>query len=1562
MHEATGREAWQTLGLTIVVALALSGCSGGGGIGSSQMQRQVEAATAARRKAAQARPAQAPATQGPPGSHTSKLQKKARKARPDDQATAIQMAIAEQGIISGKLPPELGKTDDAPPETVSKPDATPQTASKPGPATGAKAKKKKAVTATASAEKPKKSLHRADPARQTALSSDGSLLAIDGEDGSVRLLDVKGGSAIAAWPGQEVTRSALAIDPELRLVAAASADGPITLFWYGGKVQEGLDYFARSHDDNVDPTLRGHRGRVRALGIDRDGRHVISAGEDATVRVWRISREGPRAVAVGQASCVPAVGPGGKIAVATADHAVEMLEIEDARRSRRLERHKAPVTAIAFGHAKDLDVLVSADEKGRIHVWDFQTDRNQEFVGHATGVTALAFDETRGRIISTASDGSLRIAEYPASQSQLLANLSGSPSSLALTADQQYVALNVGTASVSVIPLAGDAGPASFPLRGENFTACAVARDGEVVLSGTATGSVVCQSRRDGTTVAEFSGARGAVYSLAVHPDGQRFAWSGDDGAIRIARLPGEEQRRPTDEAQAPIEAHAGPVRCLAFTPDGQMLISAGGDNMVRLWNLASRDEIDSFSTAGIEPTAVCGTRNGSAVVVACGKKTVLAWKRDAHKPASKLPIRGEVRSVALAPTGTLAVSMAEGDIQLWDFDRQLEIERLTGHTGPVDHVVFAGDTRLVSAGADKAVRLWSLSRTQIVQAHRGAVRGLAVSQDNGRIVTGGDDRRLRVWSPDGDLIRDDDLRLRITGFALHPRRAQVAFQTDDPFKSTEVIRWSLDEAAALEPLHTPSAVKAVAYSSDGKRLAVAGTDDTVRIYDSQGGTLLEEVAAVTSWATVRFTTGGEQLIGTETDDVVRTYPLRLHRCFKLGSPATCAAISPDREFVLAGGQDGDVRLWSVHSDILRQQMQGHADAITAVSFAGDGKTAFSADQGGAVRVWSLDNRRPPDQPTTTDRVLDHPGAVRALEPSTSGATLVSGCDDGMARVWDVGEAKTKESYAGQALPVVAVQLVDIGRSLLACNGNGIVNLWKRPTDAEVAKGASRQVELASAKSLDLSAVATAPPADDRTKIGETPQVAASEHLLRTAHIPAERDVWRKKIQATAVAPPKPADRPKASAKMIPRGHVPLSEIGKGDPWDLSPTAELKTNFLFDGTANLQIEMAISSQDDLVAAALKSDSPGSKSRMCVWDVATGVELRRWEAVRAGRWHAIHFAGSNDAFVYTLPDSSAFELATGKASHFADGCLALPLPNHDEVLFGLSTSPVAASQLLAQIDGGRFHKEWSGLLGYETLVTALACSPDGHWAAVGVRERLRHKLILFDLREMSVSSVLEEAPHAKPWSTEGPVGISDAIFSPDGKRLFWHGQYGAEDFRATTAVATTTGFNVSEKSIAKLKQPIVTNHVIGYVTGELDTIYLGTKTGLVLCEGKTGKITAEIKLAQMHGGQPEGDEKQGAEKQGAEAPASRVRYVVSTDGAWMASADDGGKVVLWDLTTPRRPCNTFAAHTGPVVGLRFSLDNHWLVTAGEENRLRVWSLAELQQRRQRQTARKAAARP
>jgi WD40 repeat protein len=196
--------------------------------------------------------------------------------------------------------------------------------------------------------------------------------------------------------------------------------------------------------------------------------------------------------------------------------------------------------------------------------------------------------------------------------------------------------------------------------------------------------------------------------------------------------------------------------------------------------------------------------------------------------------------------------------------------------------------------------------------------------------------------------------------------------------------------------------------------------------------------------------------------------------------------------------------------------------------------------------------------------------------------------------------------------------------------------------------------------------------------------------------------------------------------------------------------------------------------------------------------------------------------------------------------------------------------------------------------------------------------------------MKIANVLDEAPHAKPWLEEGPLGISDIQFSPDNKRLFWHGQYGKEDFRATSALNTGNGFKIAENTIAKFKEPLAINHVLGCVAGASDTLYCGTSSGLRMYDGKSGKPGGEINLS--------------------EAQAGQVQYVVSPDGAWVASADEEGQVNVWDMTFLKRPCHVFSAHKGPVVGLSFSADGHWLATAGEENRVHLWKLTELQDRR------------
>jgi WD40 repeat protein len=69
-----------------------------------------------------------------------------------------------------------------------------------------------------------------------------------------------------------------------------------------------------------------------------------------------------------------------------------------------------------------------------------------------------------------------------------------------------------------------------------------------------------------------------------------------------------------------------------------------------------------------------------------------------------------------------------------------------------------------------------------------------------------------------------------------------------------------------------------------------------------------------------------------------------------------------------------------------------------------------------------------------------------------------------------------------------------------------------------------------------------------------------------------------------------------------------------------------------------------------------------------------------------------------------------------------------------------------------------------------------------------------------------------------------------------------------------------------------------------------------------------------------------------------------RVAVSPDNHWLAVGDNAGKVQLHDLTT-NKVTQTLAAHTGPVTGLAFSLDNATLYTAGSDKQLRAYKVAD-----------------
>ena len=84
------------------------------------------------------------------------------------------------------------------------------------------------------------------------------------------------------------------------------------------------------------------------------------------------------------------------------------------------------------------------------------------------------------------------------------------------------------------------------------------------------------------------------------------------------------------------------------------------------------------------------------------------------------------------------------------DVDSIRLLKTLKGHKGSVNSVAISSDSRyIVSGGQDKIVRIWNTNSgklLKILRGHKGEVKSIAISSDDRYIITGGDDETVRIW------------------------------------------------------------------------------------------------------------------------------------------------------------------------------------------------------------------------------------------------------------------------------------------------------------------------------------------------------------------------------------------------------------------------------------------------------------------------------------------------------------------------------------------------------------------------------------------------------------------------------------------------------------------------------------------------------------------------------------------------------------------------------------------------------------------------------------------------
>jgi serine/threonine protein kinase len=155
----------------------------------------------------------------------------------------------------------------------------------------------------------------------------------------------------------------------------------------------------------------------------------------------------------------------------------------------------------------------------------------------------------------------------------------------------------------------------------------------------------------------------GAVYAVALSPDGTTLATAGSDKVVRLWNA-------RTLAPKLTLEGHAGPVFGLAFHPDGRRLVSVGWDKTVRIWDAGSGQSLKS-------------------------------WEADVR----------DVWSVAYSPDGTkLVTGGTTGAVKLWNAETADNLATFLGHTSAVHTVAFDAQGKQISSGGrDGTARIWNV-------------------------------------------------------------------------------------------------------------------------------------------------------------------------------------------------------------------------------------------------------------------------------------------------------------------------------------------------------------------------------------------------------------------------------------------------------------------------------------------------------------------------------------------------------------------------------------------------------------------------------------------------------------------------------------------------------------------------------------------------------------------------------------------------------------------------------------------------------------------------------------
>jgi WD40 repeat protein len=274
-----------------------------------------------------------------------------------------------------------------------------------------------------------------------------------------------------------------------------------------------------------------------------------------------------------------------------------------------------------------------------------------------------------------------------------------------------------------------------------------------------------------------------------------------------------------------------------------------------------------------------------------------------------------------------------------------------------------------------------------------------------------------------------------------------VAFSPDGKIvasaSSDKTIRlWEIETGQMLRVLdqHRDS-VTSIAFSPDGKTIASGSLDKTVAICDIKTGRVIRTLAGHSDEVNaVAFSPDGKTIASGSRDETINLWDATtgevIHTIEVPGSEFRTVAFSRDGKILASGSSDKTVRLWQVSDAHLIRALEGHSAAIRSVAFGPPGEAGqllASAGDDKVIKIWNAESG------VLIRTLQGHLGIVTSTAFSQDGKLLFSSSQDKTIRVWDLQSGNTVRKIESATAPITALAVGLDGNTIAAGSWTGII-------------------------------------------------------------------------------------------------------------------------------------------------------------------------------------------------------------------------------------------------------------------------------------------------------------------------------------------------------------------------------------------------------------------------------------------------------------------------------------------------------------------------------------------